>query len=96
MQRKMNVNIKYRESFRPFAPSVLAEDAEQYFELHGNSSPYMLLVAGVRSEYRKPAKQAKLINADGKIDIVALGMSVNEEVEKETTGGLAGKAKSLE
>ncbi|MHA3770825.1 carbamoyltransferase family protein [Verrucomicrobiota bacterium sgz303538] len=54
MQRKMNVNIKYRESFRPFAPSVLAEDADQYFELNGTSSPYMLLVAGVRSEHRKP------------------------------------------
>ncbi len=54
MQRKMNVNVKYRESFRPFAPSVLAEDADQYFELNGTPSPYMLLVAGVRPALRKP------------------------------------------
>jgi len=54
MQRKMNVKIKYRESFRPFAPSVLAEDADNYFELNGTSSPYMLLVAAVRRERRKP------------------------------------------
>jgi carbamoyltransferase len=54
MQRKMNVNIKYRESFRPFAPSVLAEDADQYFELNGAPSPYMLLVADVRQERRTP------------------------------------------
>jgi carbamoyltransferase len=54
MQRKMNVNVKFRESFRPFAPSVLAEDADQYFELNGTPSPYMLLVAGVRPALRKP------------------------------------------
>jgi carbamoyltransferase len=54
MQRKMNVKIKYRESFRPFAPSVLAEDADNYFELNGTASPYMLLVAAVRRERRKP------------------------------------------
>jgi carbamoyltransferase len=54
MQRKMNVNIKYRESFRPFAPSVLAEDADQYFDLRGQVSPYMLLVADVKPERRTP------------------------------------------
>ncbi len=46
MQRKLNLKIKYRESFRPFAPSVLAEDAAQYFELDA-PSPYMLLVADI-------------------------------------------------
>ncbi len=46
-QRVMNLKIKYRESFRPFAPSVLAEKAAEYFELDC-SSPYMLLVAPVR------------------------------------------------
>ena len=46
MQRKMNLKIKYRESFRPFAPSVLAEDAEEYFDLK-TPSPYMLLVTSV-------------------------------------------------
>ena len=51
MQSVMNLKIKHRESFRPFAPSVLEEDAEQYFELD-RPSPYMLLVAPVRSERR--------------------------------------------
>lgn len=46
-QSVMNLKIKYRESFRPFAPSVLAEDAAEYFELAA-ASPYMLLVAPVR------------------------------------------------
>lgn len=52
MQRKLNVNIKYRESFRPFAPSVLAEDAKDYFELDG-FSPYMLQTQDISRELRK-------------------------------------------
>ncbi|MGD8497096.1 MAG: carbamoyltransferase [Gemmatimonadales bacterium] len=51
MQRKMNLKIKYRESFRPFAPSVLEERVGDYFELEG-SSPYMLIVAPVREDRR--------------------------------------------
>lgn len=50
-QSKMNLKIKYRESFRPFAPSVLAEKCADYFELD-DTSPYMLLVAPVREERR--------------------------------------------
>lgn len=53
MQKKLNVKIKYRESFRPFAPSVLAEDCKEYFE-HNSISPYMLLVQPVKKERRKP------------------------------------------
>ncbi|MFU8860433.1 MAG: carbamoyltransferase [Cyclonatronaceae bacterium] len=53
MQKKLNVKIKYRESFRPFAPSVLAEDAPDYFELD-SGSPYMLLVRDVAANRRKP------------------------------------------
>ena len=53
MQRKLNVKIKYRESFRPFAPSVLAEDCQQYFE-HKGVSPYMLIVQPVQQNRRKP------------------------------------------
>jgi len=52
-QSVMNLKIKYRESFRPFAPSVLAERAGDYFELDCES-PYMLLVAPVRKELRLP------------------------------------------
>jgi carbamoyltransferase len=48
-QRTMNLRIKYRESFRPFAPAVLAEDVEDYFDYSG-TSPYMLMVAPVRAE----------------------------------------------
>jgi len=53
MQRVMNLKIKYRESFRPFAPSVLAERVSDYFELD-SPSPYMLLVADVRETLRTP------------------------------------------
>ena len=49
MQKKLNLKIKYRESFRPFAPSVLAEDSKQYFNLDA-VSPYMLLVAPIADE----------------------------------------------
>ncbi|MGA0555711.1 carbamoyltransferase [Larkinella sp. VNQ87] len=53
MQKKLNLKIKYRESFRPFAPSVLAEDCHQYFDYDG-ISPYMLLVHPVVKARRKP------------------------------------------
>ncbi len=51
MQRKLNLKIKFRESFRPFAPSVLAEEKEAYFDLN-TDSPYMLLVAPVQEARR--------------------------------------------
>jgi carbamoyltransferase len=55
MQATMNQKIKYRESFRPFAPMVLAEHAQEYFDLKpGCESPYMLLVASVLPEHRLP------------------------------------------
>lgn len=53
MQKKLNLKIKYRESFRPFAPSVLAEDVSAYFEMEGHS-PYMLLVQPVKQSRRLP------------------------------------------
>jgi len=46
MQKKLNLKIKYREGFRPFAPSVLAEDAPEFFDINSHS-PYMLMVADV-------------------------------------------------
>jgi carbamoyltransferase len=61
MQKKLNLKIKYREGFRPFAPSVLAEDCKDYFELEG-ISPYMLMIAPVKKERRKelPANYTNL------------------------------------
>ncbi len=52
MQRVINLKIKYRESFRPFAPAVLGGDVSDYFELEGDS-PYMLLVAPVKERHRR-------------------------------------------
>ncbi len=52
MQKKMNLKIKFRESFRPFAPSVVEEKVSEYFDIHSNS-PYMLLVADVQTNKRK-------------------------------------------
>ncbi len=65
MQETMNLKIKFRESFRPFAPSVLREKVSEYFELNADS-PYMLLVAPVRKELRKPmsAEQEKLFGLE--------------------------------
>tara|TARA_B100001175_G_C19453496_1_gene612553 strand:- start:314 stop:1435 length:1122 start_codon:yes stop_codon:yes gene_type:complete len=52
MQTKLNLKIKNRESFRPFAPSVIKEKADKYFNL-GNDSPYMLLVGKVKNSYEE-------------------------------------------
>jgi carbamoyltransferase len=52
MQKTLNLKVKYRESFRPFAPSVLCEDVAEYFELDVES-PYMLLVADVKRNRRR-------------------------------------------
>jgi len=51
MQSVLNLKVKYRESFRPFAPAVLREDVSEWFELEGDS-PYMLLVAPVQEKHR--------------------------------------------
>jgi carbamoyltransferase len=53
MQKKLNLKIKYREGFRPFAPSVLEEDIAEYFDLD-RESPYMLLVAPIREDRKIP------------------------------------------
>ncbi|MCB9057770.1 MAG: carbamoyltransferase [Calditrichae bacterium] len=65
MQKKMNLKIKYRESFRPFAPSVLEEEAHKWFDLD-RPSPYMLLVADVKKEKQKTmsADQQKLFGIE--------------------------------
>ncbi|MGM0650408.1 MAG: carbamoyltransferase C-terminal domain-containing protein, partial [Bacteroidota bacterium] len=51
MQKKLNLKIKHREGFRPFAPSVLAENSKQIFDLHIDS-PYMLFVASINKNHR--------------------------------------------
>ena len=53
MQSQMNLRIKFRESFRPFAPCVLIEDVDKYFD-HDRESPYMLMVADVKKEHWLP------------------------------------------
>jgi carbamoyltransferase len=60
VQKNLNLKVKYRESFRPFAPSVLREDVSEWFEFAGDS-PYMLIVADVREDKRRsmtPEEQA--------------------------------------
>ncbi len=52
MQKTLNLKVKYRESFRPFAPSVIREDVAEWFDLDGDS-PYMLLVAPVAEKHRR-------------------------------------------
>ena len=52
MQKTLNLRVKYRESFRPFAPSVLCEDVADWFDVDADS-PYMLMVADVKEEHRR-------------------------------------------
>jgi carbamoyltransferase len=59
MQKVLNLKVKYRESFRPFAPSVLREDVAQWFELDADS-PYMLLCADVLVRWRLPPSSGQL------------------------------------
>ena len=65
MQKQLNLKVKYRESFRPFAPSILEDKVNEWFE-HDTSSPYMLLVAEVREEKRlhMSDKQNKLFGIE--------------------------------
>ena len=58
MQKTLNLKVKYRESFRPFAPSVLREDVAQWFEIDSDS-PYMLMVADVKKEKRRQMTAAE-------------------------------------
>jgi len=65
MQTTMNLKIKYRESFRPFAPIILDDEVNNFFE-HEGSSPYMLIVADIKKELRKELddKQKQLFGID--------------------------------
>jgi carbamoyltransferase len=92
MQSVMNLKIKFRESFRPFAPSVLEENAADYFELQpGTQSPYMLLVAGVQESRRKPHSengQLRGIDKLREIHGTLLDTSGRDAVRIETPGGV--------
>ncbi len=70
MQKILNLKVKYRESFRPFAPAVLREDVADWFEID-TDSPYMLLVANVRPERCRPmsAEEQELFGID-KLNVV--------------------------
>jgi carbamoyltransferase len=58
MQKNLNLKVKYRESFRPFAPSVLREDMADWFEMDAES-PYMLMVAPVKESRQRPMSDAE-------------------------------------
>ena len=58
MQKTLNLRVKFRESFRPFAPSILSEDVSDWFDLDGDS-PYMLMVAGVKKSHRLAMSEKK-------------------------------------
>ena len=68
-QKQLNLKVKYRESFRPFAPSVLREDVGEWFE-HDIDSPYMLLVADVKKDRRlKMTKEEEALFGIDKINV---------------------------
>jgi carbamoyltransferase len=70
MQKTLNLKVKYRESFRPFAPSVLSEDVSEWFD-HNGDSPYMLLVADVASgKRREMSDEEKALFGIDKLNIV--------------------------
>lgn len=70
MQKLLNLKVKYRESFRPFAPSVLREDIADWFDLDADS-PYMLLVGGVKEEKRRAmTKEEEALFGIDKLNIV--------------------------
>ena len=75
MQSVMNLKIKHRESFRPFAPAVLAEDVDRYFALD-RGSPYMLIVAPVREGLRLTMtdEQSRLFGIE-KLNLTVQGLS---------------------
>lgn len=77
MQSKMNLKIKFRESFRPFAPAVLAEDASKYFDLK-NISPYMLLVSPVLKEHQ--IDMGDEINFDENDDMISVINQIRSDI----------------
>ncbi len=77
MQETMNLKIKYRESFRPFAPSVLAEDARDYFDLDC-TSPYMLMVTKVREDQRIICEEEATLGPE--VDVCKLASATRSSI----------------
>lgn len=75
MQEILNLKIKHREKFRPFAPSVLHESARKYFELGNNDSPFMLLIAPVKEQYR--ANLPAITHVDGSARLQTVTQNAN-------------------
>jgi carbamoyltransferase len=71
MKDYLNERVKFRESFRPFAPAVLEEQAEEYFDLGGASSPYMLLICPVREKYRDLLASVTHVDGTARVQTVA-------------------------
>jgi carbamoyltransferase len=77
VQKDLNLKIKFRESFRPFAPAVIEEDALTYFDFN-NPSPYMLMVAQVRKNFNLPA----ITHIDGSARLQTVSDETNERFYK--------------
>jgi carbamoyltransferase len=71
----LNSRVKFREGFRPFAPAVLEEHAEEYFELQGHLSPYMLLIAPVREQYREMLPGITHVDGTARVQTVSRSAS---------------------
>ncbi len=72
----INMHVKFREDFRPFAPSVAVEDAATYFECDGHESPYMILVFPTRPEWRD--QLCNVVHVDGSARLHTVGRSSDE------------------
>ena len=70
MKDILNARVKHREGFRPFAPSVLADRAEEFFDLRGNESPYMLLVPKVRKNKRNAVPAITHVDGTARVQTV--------------------------
>jgi carbamoyltransferase len=80
MQAKLNLKIKFRESFRPFAPAVLAEKVSEYFEFEGES-PYMLICVDVKNERRNPFDIGKYQpDEEGKMDMLPIVRELRSDI----------------
>ena len=74
---RVNNKIKFRESFRPFAPSVLSEYAKEYFEMRGADSPYMIMAFNTKEDKRN--KIPAVVHVDGSARVQTVTKEQNEK-----------------